>query len=593
VKLIARLFKRPVAEESNDHPPSLVDRQRNRDPQWDSAYTHRQLAWLGLTRIRFRFHRFLQRLRSPRRIIATSLVLLFFAFYLINGIFILSARAATDPQHLRLWLSGGMIVYTIYHAVKISWSSVQIDLALSEAETLWLGNSPLCRSSLAVYHVANLLFPAALKTLMLSILLFRDVRHPTLLVIGTFASLVLLEMVRLTLGRLVSGMSQKQRGWFRLVATSMAMALLIQLVARVSALTPADSPMWLYVMNSLRGLGEIASTTMIQIMATPWIAAAHLTVTENLQPITALQLLATGGMFPLSLMILVKADRWSLAQKQRQEVARLTHGRFQTRESQSQSYSGTRTNRLRVVLERCAPAMTRDALNLICRQAVSVRHHRTTITLSLLLPTVLCLSPLAMGRIVEQWFYVVGGIALCTVLLAPPALRIDFRRDLKRMLLLRSLPVQPLSMVVGQLALPILITCTFQFVTLSVAAFATRPGWDQLILWTGMLFALSVVTFACENAIFLTYPHHQQSEGIAMMLRTKLTFLGKGTVIVVSLCLLVAWATLCRSSLPEPYASALFVSGSIAATWTAAILGLAAATLCWRRFDVSFDTPPE
>ena len=124
-------------------------------------------------------------------------------------------------------------------------------------------------------------FPAALKTLMLSILLFRDVRHPTLLVIGTFASLVLLEMVRLTLGRLVSGMSQKQRGWFRLVATSMAMALLIQLVARVSALTPADSPMWLYVMNSLRGLGEIASTTMIQIMATPWIAAAHLTVTEN------------------------------------------------------------------------------------------------------------------------------------------------------------------------------------------------------------------------------------------------------------------------------------------------------------------------
>ena len=98
---------------------------------------------------------------------------------------------------------------------------------------------------------------------------------------------------------------------------------------------------------------------------------------------------------------------------------------------------------------------------------------------------------------------------------------------------------------------------------------------------------------ACENAISVTYPHHQQSEGIAMMLRTKLTFLGKGTVIVVSLCLLVAWATLCRSSLPEPYASTLFVSDSIAAPWTAAILGLAAATLCWRRFDVTFDTPPE
>ena len=78
-----------------------------------------------------------------------------------------------------------------------------------------------------------------------------------------------------------------------------------------------------------------------------------------------------------------------------------------------------------------------------------------------------------------------------------------------------------------------------------------------------------------------------------MMLRTKLTFLGKGTVIVISLTLLVIWATLCQNLLPEPYASACYITGSITATWLAAFLGLAAATLCWRRFDVAIDTPPE
>ena len=429
--------------------------------------------------------------------------------------------------------------------------------------------------------------------MMLSILLARDVNFPLLLIIGTFTSLVLLEMVRLTLGRLASGMNRRQRGWFRLITTSTAMVLVIQLLACVHTLTPSGSPMWLYVINSFRGLGEIASTPMIQFLSIPWIAAAHLAVTESLQPLTALQLLAALGIFPLSMILLVKADRWSLRQEQKSEESRLAAGRYETRDSQPQTYSGLQTNRLLTLLESCTPGIARDALNLIFRQAISVRHYRFNIAVSLLLPTALCLSPLFMGRIVEQWFYVVGGIALCTILLAPPALRIDFRRDLKRMVLLRSLPVKPFSMVVGQLTLPILITWAFQLTTLTIAALVVQPGWEQMILWTGMLFALAIVTFASENALFLVYPHHQRNEGIAMILRTKLTFLGKGTVILFGLCLLVLWATLCQSLLPEPYATACYVLGSITATWIAAMIGLAAATLCWRRFDIALDMPPE
>ena len=580
-------------------PPTTADTtsstqsQPSHDPKWDSAYSQRQLAWLAARRIRFRAQRFLQRLRSPRRLLATSLIVLFFTFYLMNGIFILSARTATDPMHLRFWLSGGMVLYMMYHLVKCAWSNARMNLELSAAETLWLGNSPLCRSSLAVYHVGNLVLPAALKTVMLSVLLAGDAKYPLLLVIGTFTSLMLLELIRLTFGRLVCGMSRKQLGWFRLLTTTTAIALVIQLFACVHSLTPSGSPMWLYVANSLRGLGEIASTPMIQFLSTPWIASAYLSVTESLSPVTALQLLAAFGIFPLSLMILVNADRWSIRQEQKREVSRLSEGRYETRDSQSQSYSGLHINRLYTAIEYCTPWIARDVLNLVYRQAISVRHYRYKIAISLLLPTILCLSPLFMGRITEQWFYVVGGIALCTILLAPPALRIDFRRDLKRMLLLRALPVRPFSMVVGQLALPILITWTFQLITLAITALVVYPGWDQFILWTGMLFALAVVTFASENALFLAYPHHQQNEGIGMMLRTKLTFLGKGTVIVISLTLLVIWATLCQNLLPEPYASACYITGSITATWLAAFLGLAAATLCWRRFDVAIDTPPE
>jgi hypothetical protein len=48
------------------------------------------------------------------------------------------------------------------------------------------------------------------------------------------------------------------------------------------------------------------------------------------------------------------------------------------------------------------------------------------------------------------------------------------------MVLLHSLPVKPFSMVIGQLALPILITWVFELTTLTIAALVIQPGWKQL-----------------------------------------------------------------------------------------------------------------
>ena len=98
---------------------------------WDNLPTHLELARLTATRGRFRVLRMLHRIRSPRRIIATSLAGLFFLLYLLNGIFILSAREPADPERLCLWLSGGMVIYAIYHCVRCAWSENVADLAVA------------------------------------------------------------------------------------------------------------------------------------------------------------------------------------------------------------------------------------------------------------------------------------------------------------------------------------------------------------------------------------------------------------------------------------------------------------------------------
>jgi hypothetical protein len=559
---------------------------------WDSMGTHLQLARLTLLRGRFRVARTINRIRSPRRIVATTLAGLFFFLYLVNGVFILSAREPANPERLCLWLSGGMVLYALYHCIRCAWSEDTVDLEMSDAATLWLGNAPIERSSLALYHVFNLLIPAGVKTLLLAVVLARDVNHVELLFVGVFTSLVLLEIVRLMIARWAAGLDQCRRGRFRKAMSLVGLAVGIQVVAIVMSITPTQSPTLTYILNGFLALGRVAASDTVQVLAVPWVSAAHLTVAEHYNAQTLLQLLASVCVLPLAILLLVQVDRWSIAKRHQRERTRLAVGHYVSHEMFTESWLDNHTGRVRDWADRWVPTFATDLAAVITRQWISVRRYRGTIAFSFIIPMVLCLSPLVTGQVTEQWLYVVIGVALCTMLLAPPALRIDFRRDLRRMQLLRSLPVKPISMVIGQLSLPIAITWVYQWITIAIAAIVTQPGLSQLLLWTGMLNAFTVFTFAAENALFLAYPYHERNEGVAMMVRTKLTFLGKGTVIGVALGLLIVWATVCRTVLPEPLVNPTLVAGALAASWSVAAAAIFAATWCWKRFDLSCDLPP-
>lgn len=559
---------------------------------WDQYPIHAELGRLSAARASFRMHRMINRLRSPRRIVATCLAVAFFLLYALNGVFILSARAPADPERLRLWLSGGMVIYAVYHSLRCAWATNTSELELTSAEKLWLGGAPVQRSSLAVYHIGSMLLPAMLKTLLLAVVLFNDVQHFELLLIGVFSSLVLLETSRLIIARWTTGLGPVGKMRFRWGITLVATALALQVLTYLIASTPSGSPTWVYILNAFRSLGQSASSDMVQWLSLAWIPGAHLAVTEAYSPMTFLQLLAAVSVLPLSVLVLVRVDRWSEHRRLLREQQRLANKDFDISQSPTSTVQQLASVSLPWI-DRLVPRSAVDAAAIASRQWISIKQYRGTILFSFAIPTLLCLSPLMTGQVKEQWFFVVGGIALCTMLLAPPALRIDFRRDLRRMLLLRGLPVKPLSMVIGQLAFPTLITCCFQWLIILVAVHVTQPGWFQAVLWTGLLNALAVFTFAIENALFLAYPHHERAEGVAMMIRTKLTFLGKTSVMLISLALLFAWSLVCRSLIPGSLGMTAFVGGAILIAWSIAAVALWTTAVCWRRFDFANDTPPE
>ncbi|EMI17232.1 putative membrane protein [Rhodopirellula maiorica SM1] len=558
---------------------------------WDAPHVHQELLWLTNARSQFRLRRTLARILSPRRIVATLLAGVFLVAYVMYGVLVLSNRAPASPDHLRAWLSGGMVLYAFYHAVRCVWTETVVDLEMTPAERLWLGGGPLHRSSLATYRITNIVSATAIKTLLLTIVIARDVQHVELLILGVFCSLLLLDTVRQILVRVASGLSDLNRRRAKVVSVVMATAVALQVIAKVTAMTPMGSPTWLYLIHMFYAVGELAQSVVIQAVAFAWIPMASLAVTTSYSVWTPIAMVCVAMTVLFAVRVLVWADHGALMQSQRQEQSLLRE--LDRSGRNCAATDPTQTHRSLDVDVLWGYPRLRTTAALLARQYRSVLRYRGTILASFVIPTLLCLSPLVTNQVIEQWFYVVSGVALCTMLLAPPALRLDFRRDLLRMQLLKSLPVKPLSMVLGQLTLPIFITWIFQCVTLAIAACVVQPGWSQWLMWTLLMAAFAVFTFAVENALFLVYPHHAHQQGLGMMLRAKLTFLGKAGVIAASLAMLVLWSAVCKSILPDGLHAIGFVSGAIAASWCIAAMSVLATAICWRRFDLSFDLPPQ
>ncbi|MCC9654975.1 hypothetical protein [Rhodopirellula halodulae] len=579
------------------------------------------LKFLARTQVRFRITRFWNRLFSPRQAIASVLSVTFVGLYLLAGITLLSRREANDPEQLRLWLSGGMILYALYHAVKQLWSQTNTDMdlvTLTEPDRLWLGGGPIARRTLVLREATSAIPSSMAKTVLLGVVLWRDAVSLVSLLLGVCLALVALELLRRLISHLIAALSPNVRRYARATSLLVGLAILMQLGIQTWQSTPPGSDPLQYVLSGMSEIGHYAGSTAIQSMAFALLPAASLASGEAITSDLAIpgihQLIATIpvwlvqgllAIFAVAVIAglaecLVWADRWSSDRQLAYEQRRLKV--LQQRRTSDDAFrdgmrhkamSPTRIQRFGDWLARLLPDSYQGMSGLVVRQLQCVRRYAANVVVSFAIPMALSLSPLLTDQSTKQWVFVIGGIALSSLLLAPPALQIDFRRDLKRMFLVRSLPLGDVAMCVGMLSVPVAITILFQWTTLGLGTLiASPPGWQTLWLFLALP-SLAVATFAIENALFLAFPHHVHAQGIAMVIRAKVTFLWKGMMLAIAPMALVTFAMLCERVLPPKMVGPVAFTGSLTAVW--GVAGLAGWTLvrCWRRFDPLLDTPPE
>jgi hypothetical protein len=534
------------------------------------------LLKMNLRRLSARAHQSASRLFSPKRLVATLVAGLFLCIYLANGMLVILTRKPVDPESLKLWLSGSMAIYAMFHFIRASWQEPDTRLGLSDAENLWLARAPMRNRSLVYYRFATVMPSTFLKAILLSVVLACDVNSPLRLFIGLSLAMLLLEAFRIVADRFTSSLSRHALVAMRTATTVMALSVVGQWIAlAITYASGSAHPLMLLTAIS-KASGEVAASGAIQWLAMPWWSMTDFAIAPALSLVIACNGLVAVATVVLSLFVVVFVDHWSVLHaawveggKRNQWLRGIIHDSHHLR--------GMVASRKRLLtwmprVQGMGP--------LVSRQWVAVRRYQGTILLSLAVPAALSLAPLVTSADAGL-LHVAAWLAVCTLLLAPPALRIDFRRDLDRMWLLKSLPISPLAMTIGQILLPSLITIFFQLVVIVVACVLVPTQGTTTAIVVGGLTGLAISSFAIENILFLTFPHRPKQEGLAMMVRTKLVFLGKGLLLSVIALAFVAWVTLCaRVGLPW----LVLVSGVVLASWTCAGISVALTARCWRRF---------
>jgi hypothetical protein len=192
---------------------------------------------------------------------------------------------------------------------------------------------------------------------------------------------------------------------------------------------------------------------------------------------------------------------------------------------------------------------------------------------------------------------IVGGIVAWLSIFMTAMVPFDFRGDLDRMEVLKTLPIRASRLVVGQVAAPVLLVSAFEVGALLFTAALVRR-FDLFFAATiAFILPFNFILFEIENLLFLWYPVRIaaaavgdfQSIGRNMLLMfAKMMILG-AVGVVLGVVGGVSYLVVHLAGGP-----AWLVTGIV--VWVAFICCAGALVpliaLAFRRFDVARDTPP-
>ncbi len=561
----------------------------------NSRVVHPGLWQLQRFQTQARLVSFWRRIRRPRRIITSSLAVLFAIIWLSQAVAGILFREAGDPEKLMMWIPLGLTTYALWHVIKVTTRAPIEPFEWTETERELLLAAPFDRRDLIRYRLLNIVSAALVKALCFGLVMIPDLPLWPLGFVGMLLALTFLDLLRMLVEVVVWGVSSATRLKLRVAVLTLtigvALSGLISALATSEAAADRSVALGL-ILRFLNATIALQTTLPGRIVTAPFRVFGNVILADQWTMGLLGQLVLALSILSLAAWLLIRCDAFfqqHLATRERQRFPRIATRR--SKYAPAERHLSTR--RLWV------PPAWGGIATLAWRQCLGVAHYPSAVVVSMLLPGFLSLLVVftdASG--ISMLIQIVGALVFYSFLLMPAALRFDFRRDVSRMTVLKSLPFTPLAITIGQLFAPV-ITCTLFQLTVLCIAWMFRPfPLPWLVISTLLLIPVNGLIFAIENLIFLLYPYRPNEEGVGVFVRSILTFTAKGVLFLMAIVLTMAWVgashwlTDATSWGTTDFRLAVYFTGGM---WgmTAGMTIMLVATIArvFDRFDPSQDTP--
>lgn len=557
---------------------------------------HPALAQLLRYQASARLKRICRGFSTPRRLGLSCLGLLLALVWLSNAALAIFLREPADPTTLCSAIPLGLLVYSLWHIVRVAYRRPEEAVEWTPAERELLCGRPFERRDLLLYRFGPIITSAAFKAACFSLLMLPDLRLPAVGLIGALLALLFVDLFRMAVEIVARGVGCQTYHRLRIAVLAMLSVVFVCVLANTlrspMALDAGKSPESLgLLMHVLKSAAQLRETWIGTTLELPFHVFGNIITAQQYSVgLVGWMVLALAMVSGSAWFVMWLDSHFLRAVVQREQ---LEYQRIESVDGPACANNAVSTSLSRV-------PWGAGIGPIAWRQAIGAYGHWGGVLVALAAPSVLACLPLVVFDNPNMvMLNVVGSLAFYSFLLLPAALKFDFRRDVDRIAMLKSLPIRPTAVVTGQLAIPVLIASAYQLAVLLIAEliFPVHPG--LLVAALILLAPLNILIFALDNLIYLLYPYRLNQESLEVFLRTTLTFTAKGLLFGLALGVTLGWA-LVAVQIAKTFAGSNLVLGDAKLVFTAGawlMLCLSAVATWWLlvraycRFDPSQDTP--
>lgn len=522
---------------------------------------------------------------SPSRSLLSVIVLLLILMWTGQTVAAMFFRNAWPTEQFRFWSAISVAMWAGWHLVRVGWKRPDAPIEWSEGEQQQIVARPFNAVDRFVYRCGTILTATLPKVALTTCVLWPDLSWFS--PVGLLLVLVGLELFRMLTDAVACCFSRRGYLSYRFVMIGVTCVLALYLQREVSEVVRVSTNLAAMSDSALADSAASLPASLIQLAATdpvckvllaPFLVASSLISGQG----SAITILYHGSLL-CSVVALMAVATF--------RFERLWHDQ-KLRAERQQWNSDVSANDAVTDVERSRFSMPQFVGSpLMWRQWKRAVQFAGSLAVSMVIPAVL-LAPAAVslpdGN--TAFIAVVCGAFFYTFILLPEAIKFDFRLDSEYLVMLKALPMTPVQVVRGQLAVPVLLAAAFQWVLFLAVGWYRGVAVDLVLVAVLLSIPVTVLFVAIDNLIFLLFPHRPTQEGFEAFFRTILKFTGKSALLAVFAGSLLLWAPLCHGLtilLALESTRVIFLLGVLGGASLLATASFYSVVSTFRRFDVS------